>query len=137
MIQTEHKAAQAAVGGAPVYSYRLLWRTPVDGGRMISPHNLDLPFVHDNVALAEHICGPPTAETRTMAEAMAEAWIAFARHGDPNCAAIPSWPPYRLDDRPVMHFDTPPVLERDPHRAERQFLSRYPSQQILGGVLHR
>ena len=32
---------------------------PVEGGRRISPHNLDLPFVFDNVGRAAHIAGPP------------------------------------------------------------------------------
>lgn len=137
IIQTEHKAAQAASGGAPVYSYRITWRTPVEGGRKISPHNLDLPFVHDNVDLAPHIAGPPTGETAVMAQAMADAWIAFARTGDPNCGATPAWRPYDLDRRTVLHFDVPPVAVDDPFREERIAMERYPSQQAAGGVLHR
>ena len=62
VLQTERKAAQAH-GGAPVYSYRLMWRTPVEGGRRITPHSLDLPFVFDNVAAAADMVGPPTDET--------------------------------------------------------------------------
>ena len=119
VVQTERKCLQAAAGGAPVWSYRVLWRTPVEGGRKISPHNLDLPFVFDNVALAPQIAGPPSDETAAMAEAMSESWLAFARTGDPNNAAVPSWPPYDLEQRRVMHFDVPPVVVADPFPEER------------------
>ena len=72
-----------------------------------------------------------------MAEAMSESWLAFARTGDPNNAAVPAWRPYDLDHRTVMHFDVPPVAVDDPHRDERLFMERYESQQARVGVLHR
>jgi para-nitrobenzyl esterase len=137
VLQTERKASQSATGGAPVFSYRLLWRTPVEGGRRISPHSLDLPFVFDNVAIAPDMVGPPTDETSAMAEAMSESWLAFARTGDPNNAAVPAWAPYDLTRRAVMHFDVPPVTVDDPHRDERIAMSRYDTQQVRGRVLHR
>jgi para-nitrobenzyl esterase len=132
ILQTEAKARQ---GGAPVYSYRLMWRTPVEGGRRITPHSLDLPFMFDNVAKAPHMVGPPTAATEAMAKAMSETWLAFARSGDPNNAAVPTWKPYDLQARTVMLLDTPPSAEADPHREERLAMERYPTQQV-GRVLH-
>jgi para-nitrobenzyl esterase len=133
VIQTERKAEQ---GGAPVWSYRVMWRTPVEGGRRITPHSLDLPFVFDNVTKARHMVGDPSAETEAMARQMSEAWLAFARTGDPNNAAIPAWRPYDLERRTVMLFDVPAQADEDPHRAEREAMARYPTQQ-LGRVLHR
>lgn len=132
ILQTEAKVRQ---GGAPVYAYRLMWRTPVEGGRRITPHSLDLPFMFDNVKRAEAMVGPPTDETAAMAEMMSETWLAFARSGDPNNATVPSWKPYDLEARTVMLFDTPPTAESDPHRAERLAMEAYPTQQ-RGGVLH-
>jgi para-nitrobenzyl esterase len=137
VLQTERKAAQAAAGGAPVWSYRLMWRTPVEGGRRATPHSLDLPFMFDNVAVAEHMVGPETAETRAMADAMSGAWLTFARTGDPNHDGLPHWRPYDLDRRTVMHFDVPPAAVDDPHRGERLLLDRYPTQQDRGRPLHR
>lgn len=134
VLQAERKAAQDA---APVYSYRVLWRTPVEGGRRLSPHSLDLPFVFDNVEVAPDMVGPPTDETAVMAEAMSASWLAFARTGDPNNSAVPAWAPYDLDRRTVMHFDVPPVAVDDPHRDERLAMSRYDTQQARGRVLHR
>jgi para-nitrobenzyl esterase len=136
VLQTERKADQAAVGGAPVWSYRLLWRTPVEGGRRVTPHSLDLPFVFDNVERAADMVGPPTDETAAMADAMCESWLAFARTGDPNNAAVPLWLPYEHAHRWVMHFDVPPVAADDPHRDERLFMERFETQQHRG-VLHR
>lgn len=133
LIQTQLKAAQ---GAAPVWSYRLMWRTPVEGGRRITPHSLDLPFMFDNVSKAPHMVGEASEETAAMAYQMSQAWLAFARTGDPNTAAIPSWRPYDLDRRTVMLFSTVSRAESDPHRAERLAIDSYPTQQ-LKGTLHR
>ena len=133
LIQTEAKARQ---GRAPVWSYRLMWKTPVEGGRRMSPHSLDLPFVHDNVAVARHMVGPPTADTAAMTQAMSETWLAFARSGDPNNPAIPEWAPYDLERRKVMLFDLPCQVGEDPQQAERMAIQAYPTQQV-GRALHR
>ena len=133
ILQTEAKVRQ---GGAPVYAYRLMWRTPVEGGRRITPHSLDLPFMFDNVKRAPDMVGPPTDETTAMAHMMSETWLAFARTGNPNNAALPAWKPYDLQARTVMLFDLPPAAESDPHRAERLAMDAYPTQQ-LGRVAHR
>lgn len=134
VLQTERKAAQ---GGAPVWSYRVMWRTPVEGGRRISPHSLDLPFVFDNVAVAADMVGEPTEATAAMTDAVCESWLAFASTGDPNNAAVPTWEPYDLERRTVMHFDVPPTAVEDPFHEERIAMSRYETQQVRGRALHR
>ena len=113
-----------------------MWRTPVEGGRRITPHSLDLPFMFDNVTKAPDMVGVPTEETAAMANMMSETWLAFARTGDPNNASIPPWQPYDLDRRTVMLFDLAPEAAADPHREERLAIEKYPTQQ-LGRVLHR
>ncbi len=136
VVQTERKAEQAASGGAPVWSYRLMWRTPIEGGRRITPHSTDLPFVFDNVDRAEHMVGPATDDTALMTEAMCGSWLAFARTGDPNNAGVPGWRPYDLGRRTVMHFDVPPVAVDDPHAGARVLFENSPTQQLgrfLGG----
>jgi para-nitrobenzyl esterase len=134
VLQTERKAAQNA---APVWSYRLMWRTPVEGGRRITPHSLDLPFVFDNVSKARDMVGEPGPEPEALAQQMAESWLAFARTGHPNNPAIPAWRPYDLAQRSVMLFDAVARVEDDPHREERQAMERYPTQQLGRRVLHR
>ena len=36
-----------------------------------------------------------------------------------------------------MMFDVPSTAVDDPHKAEREFMARYPSQQDGGNALHR
>ena len=114
-----------------------MWRQPVEGGRRVSQHSLDLPFVFDNVAAGANMTGPETEQTRSMVDNMANSWIAFAATGDPNNSSSPSWSPYDLERRTTMMFDVPSKAVEDPHHAERVFMSRYPSQQDGGNALHR
>ena len=126
-----------AGGRGKTYVYRLMWRQPVEGGRRVSQHSLDLPFVFDNVAAGANMTGPDTEQTRAMVDGMANSWIAFARTGDPNNASVPAWAPYDLERRNTMLFDVPSKAVDDPHRDERVFMARYPSQQDGGNALHR
>ena len=47
------------------------------------------------------------------------AWVQFAREGDPNHAAIPTWPPYSLSERATILFDFECHVVNDPWRDER------------------
>jgi para-nitrobenzyl esterase len=134
--QTIMAENRVRAGSAPTWSYQLVWRSPAEDGRRYSQHTLDLPFMFDNVDKAQHLTGPESDETRALAQAMSETWISFARTGDPNNAAIPQWRPYDLTDRPVLLFDATTRLSEDPHAAERQFMSRFETQQ-MGRTLHR
>jgi para-nitrobenzyl esterase len=126
-----------AGGRGKTYVYRLMWRQPVEGGRRVSQHSLCLPFVFDNVAAGANMTGPETEKTRAMVDNMANSWLAFARTGDPNNSSVPKWAPYDLTRRNTMLFDVPSTAVDDPHKAEREFMARYPSQQDGGNALHR
>jgi len=132
-------AEQRVKGGGrgKTFVYRLMWRQPVEGGRRISQHSLCLPFVFDNVAAGANMTGPDTDQTRAMVDNMANSWLAFARTGDPNNSSVPKWAPYDLTRRNTMLFDVPTTAVDDPHKAEREFMLRYPSQQDGGIALHR
>lgn len=127
MNATAMAEARSTLNGAdnPTWLYQLTWRSPAEGGRRISQHTLDLPFMFDNVAVATHLTGPESAETRAMTEAMAETWLAFARTGNPNHSGLPAWPTYDMANRPVMEFEVPPRLVNDPYPTERTFMDRY------------
>lgn len=120
LLQAERKSEQSA----PVYMYRLDWKTPVEGGRLETPHALDIAFVFDNVARSTSFTGPETAQTQRMADLMADAWIAFARSGNPNTAALPQWPTYDVPGRATMIFDLDPQVVNDPDGEERELLQR-------------
>jgi para-nitrobenzyl esterase len=110
---------KAAAGGAPAYLYRFDWETPVAGGRLKSPHALEIPFVFDNTAYAPRLA-PDRPDVHALAHAMSDQWIAFARTGDPNADAAPRWLPYNAPDRATMIFNSECRVEKDPNRAGRQ-----------------
>lgn len=127
--------ARAAQGRERTWLYKLDWPAPMYQGQRISPHSLDLPFVFDNVTKGSgpRMVGPPTSDTAALSNTMAETWLAFARSGNPNNAAIPQWRPYETSDRTTMIFDVPPHVENDPYQAEREFMAQYPSTQTGNG----
>ncbi|MFQ5557641.1 MAG: hypothetical protein ACE5GB_09085, partial [Acidimicrobiales bacterium] len=53
-------------------------------------------------------------EPPRLASQMHRAWIAFVRTGHPNHPGLPEWPPYDLDQRPTLDFDTHTRLRHDP-----------------------
>src|SRR5262249_24902282 len=50
VLFAERKAARTK---APVYMYSLAWESPTFGGRLKTPHAIDLPFVFDTTDIAE------------------------------------------------------------------------------------
>jgi para-nitrobenzyl esterase len=112
MVQAERQSEQA-----PVFAYRLLWRSPVAGGRMGAPHNLDLPMIFGRDR-APGVTGVRTGH-HALAAAMQTAWANFARSGDPGHAGLPSWPRHDSRERLTMIFDTVCHVASDPAGAER------------------
>jgi para-nitrobenzyl esterase len=112
VTQAERKAAQ---GKAPAYMY--LWYAPL-GGKFGAVHGLDVgaTFKNDRADPLRKI----------MSDRMAAAWVAFAKTGDPNCAAIPAWAPYEPTRRETMIFDIDTRLESDPRREVREFWNGMP-----------
>ncbi len=62
--------------------------------------------------------GGPTAAA--LAARMADAWIAFARSGDPNTASLPTWSPYDIHNRPTMVLDDECRIANDPDMEVRR-----------------
>lgn len=110
---------KAAQGAAPVYMYRLDWETPILGGAMRSPHGIDVPLVFDTVEAKRSILGPGAAP-QALAPVMSQAWIEFARTGDPSQEGL-AWPRYAAADRQTMIFDTASRVVSDPDGATRAF----------------
>jgi len=114
---------RAALGRGPVYLYYFRWETPVDGGRLKSPHTIEIPFAFDNVKAATRLTGGGP-EAMALADKVSETWIAFARTGDPNTSKLPKWPRYNATDRPTMVFNNESKVENDPIREQRLVMFR-------------
>ena len=121
------EAEERAKAGAPAFVYEVDWISPRDGGRLKAPHMTDIPLVFDNVAAPGSRAEGPTAQP--MADRMSEAFLAFARTGDPNCKAIPHWAPYTLPRRQTMVFDNQTRMVDDPRGAERRLFTKVPFVQ--------
>jgi para-nitrobenzyl esterase len=104
---------KAEQGGAKAYHWMLTWCCPLDGGKWGAGHGMETPFVFDNAAQLSAVVGPASEETARLTDQMADAWIAFARTGNPDHPAIPHWPAYDLKKRPTMLFDVEPKVIDD------------------------
>jgi para-nitrobenzyl esterase len=49
---------------------------------------------------------------------MSKAWLSFARTGDPNHSRLPDWPPYTVNQRATMLFNTTSTVSNDPNSEE-------------------
>ena len=108
---------RAALGKGPVYLYYFRWETPIDGGRLKSPHTIEIPFAFDNVKTSR--LTRDSQEAGALADKVSDAWIAFARTGDPNTPKLPRWPAFNAADRPTMVFNNVSKVENDPLREQR------------------
>ncbi len=109
---------KVALGKAPVYMYLMTWTTPIDGGKLGTPHTLDLPFVFANVGMATAMTGDGQ-DRFALSDKMSGAWAAFARAGAPEYKGLPHWPAYNASSRATMILDNQCKVVNDPHREER------------------
>ncbi len=105
VMLAERKAARAqgATRGAPVWMYSFDWETPAFGGRLKSPHSVDVPFVFDTLHVIGEAHRKPGAQA--LADRVSKTWATFARTGDPGNEAIPAWPAYTAGRRATMLLD--------------------------------
>ncbi|WP_172328905.1 carboxylesterase/lipase family protein [Mangrovicoccus sp. HB161399] len=99
-----HAKLKSALGGAPVYSWVMSWQSPVLDGVGGAWHCAEIPMVFDNADLVPQSNGGG-ADALAMADVMSQAWINFARTGDPNHDDMPDWPAYTAENGATMIFD--------------------------------
>jgi len=108
VAEAERRAAQRG----PTWVYCLNWP-----GRGKAAHAIDMALVLNDPAQNWRTHQESTAPK--MAEIMSASLLAFGRTGDPNCAGLPPWPRFNVEQRPTMIFDLPPRVENDPRSGER------------------
>jgi para-nitrobenzyl esterase len=95
-------------------------------------HTIDIPFMFDNIAMAQRQVGSEPehlAEANELAAIMSQMLITYGRTGNPNGedkaraatqdGKMPYWPAYDLKNRATMLWETKPRVENDPRGAER------------------
>ena len=103
-LQREH--------GVPAFSYVFDWKCAVPG--LGACHALDVGFVFGSTFKDFHGAGEAVER---LAAQMQDAWIAFAKTGDPSTAALP-WPAYG-PERKTMVLGERSRVESAPYEAER------------------
>lgn len=120
--QAQLKAAQAQ---APAYLYWFTWQTPVLDGRPMAFHCSELSFCFDNTDRCETMTGGgPRAQS--LATKVSEAWLNFARSGNPNHSGLPHWRSVTPDKAPTMLFDDTCKVADDPDAKSRKLMDSLP-----------
>lgn len=114
---------QAKTGRSPVYLFNFDHGIPADPDRKFhepmppggygAHHGCELWYAFDNVNSAPWQATEPDV---WLADAMSEAWLAFARSGNPNVAKLPHWPKFSLNGL-AMSLSSEPVA-KPPFNAE-------------------
>lgn len=87
-----------------------------------SPHAMDVNYVFGHLDPRD----PQTSETDLqISDAMSTYWVNFAKHGDPNGAGLPAWPPFSARNHQVMYFSKTPHIGPVPSEKSLKVLDAY------------
>lgn len=118
----DQAAAKASAGSAPAYLYWFTWRTPILDGRPRAFHCLDIPFIFANTDRCATMTGGG-ARARDLSLKMTDAFLAFARNGNPNTASGVAWPAFQPARARGMIFDDTCRVEPLSDASERASLA--------------
>ena len=109
---------------APAYSYRFDWGPVAGDRRRGAYHGVELPFVFATLDEADAMgwaggTGYTTPAARALGDAVADAWVAFARTGAPGHPGLPAWPAWTPGERATMLLADQPRVVPDPLAAVR------------------
>ncbi len=106
-----------------VYMYTFNWESPMMGGALGACHAIELPFVFGQVGRegSELFVGTGPDAERLSGQVM-DAWIAFARTGDPSHPGLPGgrWPAYEPSRRATLQLGRETIGEDAPQDRERE-----------------
>jgi len=88
------------------YNYMFTWSSPGFNGELGACHALEIPFVFntlDNPTFKDFVGNSPALNA--ISYKVMDAWISFARTGNPNHDGLPKWPSYDIEKRSTMVID--------------------------------
>jgi len=113
---------KAALNAAPAYVYLFGWQTPMLDGRPRAFHSCEISFVFNNTDLCVNYSGG-RPEALALSRKVSQAWVNFARTGNPNHSALPAWAPVSEGKLPVMYFDNTCSIKFDPEAEARKLMA--------------
>ena len=123
----EQAVIKARQGGAPVYTYMFAWESPVLDGILRSTHCMEIPFVFNNADIHASMTGGGK-DALELAEKMSQAWINFARTGDPNTEDLPQWPVYNCSEGAAMIFNDDCGVRYNHDKELINFIRQFPTR---------
>jgi len=103
------------------FVYQVDWESPARRGTLGACHGIEIPFVFGTLGRTgdDRMSGSGPDADRLACQ-MQDAWIAFARHGDPHHDGIGDWPAYETGGRATMIFGRESGVVRAPFEEERR-----------------
>lgn len=123
----EQAVIKARQGGAPVYTYMFAWESPVLDGILRSTHCMEIPFVFNNADIHASMTGGGK-DALELADRMSQAWINFARTGDPNTKDLPQWPVYNCSEGAAMIFNNDCEVKYNHDKELINFIRQFPTR---------
>lgn len=117
--------AKSSNGNAPVFMYLFTWQSPIMNGDYKATHCMEIPFVMNNIARCEEMTGGGK-DAYLLADRMSQAWINFARTGNPNHKGIPQWPKYDNAIGATIMFDNASTIRNHPDKEFLELVSAVP-----------
>lgn len=106
-----------------VFMYLFTWESPMMGGALGACHAVELAFAFGQTGAegGEQFIGVGP-EVERLSEQLMDAWLAFARTGDPSHAGLPDgrWPAYERTRRATLRLGRESICENAPNDLERE-----------------
>ena len=119
-VASAHLAELQGAHQAKTFHYFFEWESPARRGALGSCHSLEMPFVFGTLdAPTQDRFAGTGPEAELLSEQMMDAWLSFARSGDPSHEGIGVWPMYDASRRGTMVFGPQTRVEDAPFEEER------------------
>ena len=113
--------------GQRVYNYLFNWKSPVMSGFLGACHALEIGFVFGSLEKMFNGTGP---DADKLSQCIQDAWLAFARTGDPSCDSIGKWPVYG-NNRATMMLGKSCHVEEMAYEEERSAWDRVQRKRVM------